>query len=64
MILDGWVTRTAGVAWVAKPAKLVAALRTSGNHATVLGPQNNPPAFRAPTPVSNNSAVANNEGQA
>jgi hypothetical protein len=51
-ILDGWVTRTNGAEWAAKPAKLVAALR--GSSTPDSGTQDNPPS-------NNSSGVANAE---
>lgn len=53
-ILDGWVTRTTGAEWAAKPAKLVSALRGGSTPA---------PDNRAPTGAANAGAATNTEGE-
>jgi hypothetical protein len=60
-ILDNWVTRTTGTEWVAKPAKLLAALR--GSSVPASGAPNGASANRASTPAANNGAVGNTDGQ-
>jgi hypothetical protein len=60
-ILDGWVTRTTGAEWAAKPAKLAAAQRSSSQSG--LGTQDNPPGNSTPALGANAEATAATWGE-
>ena len=60
-ILDGWVTRTNGAEWAAKPAKLAAVQRSSSQSGS--GTQDNPPGTSTPASGTNTDNAGATPGE-